>query len=241
MINLQIKEIPKEETWSIVRKEYDYLLERLSPRMPYYENAISDKKSYPLSALYVKEGLKYRIANLTETAIKLLEDDKTLPATIITRSIFETVSLLFFLYERIEIVSETIELKDIGKFLEKLAVGGKSIIAPKNKDGELITAYNILNAIDKLGKMYKGIRKDYDHLSEFAHPNCLGVLMSFSQYNKEDNCVEFSLDALHNKVDNPNFYALHVLCMSLLISHLFEEGIDKLLPCFKEICEKEGE
>jgi hypothetical protein len=55
-----------------------------------------------------------------------------------------------------------------------------------SKDGTTqIESYNVLTAVDHLNKDFDGLRKMYDTLCEFTHPNWSGVMGSYSKLEKE--------------------------------------------------------
>ncbi len=232
------KENPSiEELWDEVRVGYIELTKDLPKKIP-YDPKLSIKKRLPLTAQYIKGGLKYRTVNLAKTAMKLFEEeDGLLSAIIITRSMVETVSLLFCLHERLGKVVETEQVGDIEKFINQMGLGGR--FEPLEIDGEEIEALNVLSAIDKLDKIFKGVRKEYDFLSEYAHPNCHGTLMFFSQLKEEENCIELSFDALSQKIEKPHEHMLRTLSLCIVMFIFFERKINKLMPEFNEICNKE--
>lgn len=225
-----------EELWDEIREGYKELTKNLPTRMP-YEPKLQYKERLHSLIPYLTIGLKYRTANLAETAIKLFEEEKLLPAIIITRSIFETVCLLFYLHKRLSEVVKDRKVGDFVKIFTRIAIGGKEEMAPIDLGGGNIEALNILTAIDKVDGKFKGIRKEYNFLSDFAHPNLNGVLISFSYVNNEESCIEFSNDVLCKQLDlsKPSLDLLSI-CLGIFI--VYEKKIDELLPKFKEICDE---
>ncbi len=64
-----------------------------------------------------------------------------------------------------------------------------------SRDGvTTITSLQILNAVDKADAEYPDIRKMYDRLCEFTHPNWAGVLGAYSAINTERLVTSFARD-----------------------------------------------
>ncbi len=232
------KENPSlEEIWIEVSESYEEITKDLPGKIPYEPEL---PFSFYWTVQHMKGGLKYRTINLAKTAMKLFkEEEGLLSAIIITRSICETVSLLFWLYMRIEKVVKNGEVGDLKKSLITMAVGRR--LNPIVKGGEEIKAFSALSAIDKLDKNIEGVRKHYDSLSEYAHPNNDGVLLFFTQLNKKENYFEMSIDAMFQKKEMPQKEFLAGLSLWIGTFIVFERMINELLPKFKEICEEEGD
>lgn len=109
---------------------------------------------------------------------------------------------------------------------------------PKAPGDSGVEAINILTAIDKLNKEYKNIRREYEFICEFAHPNLPGLLGSYGQLNRENNCASFSFEAQYKTLPKPAAYGLYLLSMSLLIFTNYYKKMEDILPKFREICNK---
>ena len=48
-------------------------------------------------------------------------------------------------------------------------------------DTDSVKATNILTQVNALDRLVDDIRADYDHLSEYAHPNSLGTFLFFGE------------------------------------------------------------
>lgn len=195
----------------------------------------------PFKAKLISTGLIYRITDITDTMIGLYHNKKVVSVFILSRCAIEAAALLFFVYKRLEKVVKTKELKDIDNFLNRMSVGGRSEDTPKAPDGSTLEPSNILNAIDKLDKEFNtNIRREYDFLSEFTHPNCLGVLLSYGILNKHKNIYEFSYSALYEneKLNEPVGYALNALALALEVFKCYYERMGEIFPDFTKICEE---
>lgn len=182
----------------------------------------------PFKTLSLRESLLHRISDLSLTAYDLFYKKNALSGIIITRSILETVSILYSLNDKIE---KTIESKDLVSFHEYLL---RLMLGSKNKSSD-IEAINVLSSIDIWAKENNKIRKLYDDLSEFAHPNWWGNLGIMGNIDRKNYTVNFGKES-------PKWEsALKLGIISALIVLQSSEDIyDKMadvLPKFLELCE----
>lgn len=184
----------------------------------------------PFKAIVLRETLLYRIAELGETAIELYEKrNRITSAFLITRAVHETTALLYWSYYRMERVVDNNDIGDFDKFIMKVLMGWKKV----DKDTPM-ESYNILTAIDKIDKISNGsFRKVYDLLSEYCHPNYLGV---YSLYGKTDH-AKIMVDLGSEKPDNPEKLGLHSFVASLILFKMYYSKTGDLLIKFIQICE----
>ena len=116
------------------------------------------------------------ISDLSENAIKLMENYSIVCAIILIRASIECVALIHYLLIKVEKSIEEKTINDLDDNLMKLLLGER---IPKAS----IQSINILKLIDYLNKDAPGVRQYYDNLSEFAHPNWSG---SFGSYGNID-------------------------------------------------------
>lgn len=121
-----------------------------------------------------KSVLLHRIYELSESAFLLFTQNHFIPGAILTRSVCETVAVLFYGYKKTNNSVKSKSPNGIGLFLHRALWGTRL----ENEDG-LPKAIQVLTAIDHLDKAYKGVRNDYDFLCEIAHPNVAGTGMSY--------------------------------------------------------------
>jgi hypothetical protein len=140
----------------------------------------------------------------------------------------ETVGMIFWMHRRVNGVVETQSLGDIDEYLMRGSLGHRET------EG-LPAALNALSAIDRVDKQFEGFRNTYDLLSEFAHPNWSGTFGTYGKNIREEMRVEYG----------PYIRELSwafipaSLCMSLLVLNFSYENLQKLLPPFTSLCEKE--
>lgn len=134
----------------------------------------------PFKATSVRELLIHRVADLASAAMHYLDRKRVVPASILTRSIVETVAVLFCLNQAIEQFLESPDEDKIDKFLVSSLVGARW-------EGHPVQSINVLTLIDRVTKTVPAFRSSYDNLSEYAHPNWSGLLGSYGTINHESH------------------------------------------------------
>lgn len=150
--------------------------------------ALPAQSKIPFMALSLRELLLHRASALATPAISLLEAGNSVGAAVLTRSLMETVALMFELHRKIDEFLTKRDEQSFGKFLMD------SAFANRYEDGgELAEHYtrSIMTPIDNVNKKMKGFRATYDALSEYAHPNWSGVLGSFGTIDHEKYAIQF--------------------------------------------------
>jgi len=205
------------------------LSRRLSSNLPKKIEAasLSHYSKLPFKAFSLREALIHRIAELSEVAVELFESEKSVSAIIMTRAVYETTSVLYWLYKSLEKVCTKKDLGNIDEFFMK------SLFGSKNGEGSL-ESYNILTAIDHTDKDFKGYRNAYDSLSEFAHPNWPGLSGAYSKLNREKIILELGKEV----VNIPLSVALPLLVGALTLFIDYYNEMETYLLQFNEICDK---
>ena len=205
------------------------LSRQLSSNLPKKIKAtsLSDYSKLPFKAFSLRGVLIHRITELSEVAIELFELKKIVPAIIMTRAVFETTAVLYWLYKSIKQVCATKEIGNIDEFFMK------SLFGSKNEE-RLPESYNILTAINHTDKDFQGYRNAYNSLSEFAHPNWSGLFGAYSKLNQEKIILE-----LGKEVGNiPLSVALPLLLGALTLFIDCYNEMETYLLQFNEICDE---
>lgn len=205
------------------------LSRQLSSNLPKKIKAasLSHYSKLPFKAFSLREALIHRIAELSEVAVELFESEKLVSAIIMTRAVYETTSVLYWLYKRLKQVCATKELGNIDEFFMKYLFGSK------NGEGPL-ESYNILTAIDHTDKDFKGYRNAYDSLSEFAHPNWSGLSGAYSKLNRKKIYLELGKDA----GNVPLSVALPLLVGALTLFIYCYNEMETYLLEFNKFCDR---
>lgn len=176
------------------------------------------------------EIMNIRMIDFCESADLLIKNNHIIPSLSIIRALFENLAIIYRISSSINKSIETNLLdENFDELITKISFGTKY-------DDDLI-AINILTQIDKLDKEYNGIRKFYDSLSEFVHPNCDGVIGSYSELYEEANYTEvLKVTTVENPI-YPWIESCFLLSMSIYLD--ISRGILANLPNFTLLCEQE--
>lgn len=132
----------------------------------------------PFKALAIRELLIHRVAELATSAVEDFERGRAVAAIALTRSILETVAVLFVLRERIGQFLVDKDVEELDDFLMKASMGSRN-------NPNLPSAINILSLIDRMDKSIPRVRATYDSLCEITHPNWAGTMGAFGAIDRE--------------------------------------------------------
>lgn len=137
--------------------------------------ALSSTTKLPFKALWFRDSLCWRMAQLSRSALNSFEEKKLASAILLTRASMETCAALWYLSEILERAVSAQAIGETDNHLIKLLMGSKTDtdVLPK--------AENVLNFVDRVEKKITGFRREYERLSEFAHPNWAGTALLFSK------------------------------------------------------------
>ncbi len=205
------------------------LIRELESKLPKRIDAatLSLKSKLPFKAYTLAGVLVHRITDLGNATCQLYDLNKIVPAFIITRSIMETVAMLFWLHKRVKTVVESKTVGEIDHFLMRALFGSREI------SDDLPTPYNVLTAIDELVKEISSYRRAYDSLSEFLHPNFSGVHGSYAKLDMDRYWVDLGSEF----AQVPLVMGLSCLWGSLGIGKHYYNELSSLLPAFVEVCD----
>jgi hypothetical protein len=190
--------------------------------------SVSTTAKIPFKALELRESLYYRITELSGVAIGLHRQCKITSAIIITRSLFESVALCYYVYKQLKKVVDTGDLGEIDEILMRAACGRPSSHLKPFKPSIII---------DELEKEFKGAKSRYAFMCEFTHTNWMGCEGAYTNTNYNEYYVEFSDTYEHI---SPNT-GLNELLMCLTIFEHYYNKMADLLPKLTEICEADIE
>lgn len=132
----------------------------------------------PFKFEIVVTSLITRFLDLFDASVLLAENERYVPAIVLSRCCIESAAVIFLVHRNTEKYLKDADAKAFGAFLDRTALG--------TRDGKTsIEATNVLGAIDKLDKQFPKVRSAYDHLSEYAHPNWIGTFGSYFKINKD--------------------------------------------------------
>jgi len=140
---------------------------------------IAHKWKAPMRSLVVREALFWRMHDLGEQVLLLMEHGRILGARILLRSAIETLALLIYLNRKMKSVLDgDLSYFDFDDITKQLLMGSKN-------QATAIAAVNVLTVLKHADKDHPGILAMHEHLSESAHPNYDGVLYGYTNLDPE--------------------------------------------------------
>lgn len=184
----------------------------------------------PFIAMCLREAQTLRAEEFARAACDMFERDDVVVGVSNTRAVAESFATVWCLMRRIEgIIKDNAAPSEIYDELRQLFLGSKT-----NED--LPTARNVLGMLDKADKDFPGIRRSYDLMSEFAHPNYDGAAGVFGRRDGDTmvwHCGKGLRDTAY-----PKELGLKSLIASIgALKHAYNRIGDKI-EAFSLVCER---
>ncbi len=141
------------------------------------------KAKAPYKAMAIRAALIWRTEELARNAYAALQRGDLAAAIVLARAVVECTALMARLVHVVFERSKATE-EELDYTLNKMLLGWKS-------PSDMPEAFNILTPIDHLNRQAPGVRRAYDLMSEFAHPNWSGVSSLFSRTDREKYVTHF--------------------------------------------------
>lgn len=191
--------------------------------------AVSPISKIPYKALLYREGLVWRMAELSRVAFESFHSERLVSAILITRATVETSAALWFLCGQIDIAVQSKDVGEIDDVLMKLMMGTKTNLDIQPE------AFNVLKFVDRMDKDVEGARHQYEMLSEFAHPNWAGTALLYSKHDSSNRWTDFAANI--RSAENTKRAGLLNLSVALLLFKRSHGRIAELMPAFVSLCE----
>lgn len=182
----------------------------------------------PFKLISIRELYQYRIADLSQVAHELYDKEKFLSAFIITRSVMETVAMFYVLYQKLRQSLETGNIDNMDDFLMQALFGSRDATGT-------VKHYNVLTAVQHVGKRSKAFEELYMSLCEFTHPNWAGVYLPYGE-SKEEGWLDLSSN-IDAEMAEP--IGIKPLMASMMFFDELYNEINNIFSAFVQICEKE--
>lgn len=190
--------------------------------------AIGVRSKAPFQLISVREALIWRTEELARSACDALEREDFTVAALLIRSIAESAAMTWYLLEILE-NRKGYTPAELNDKLMRMFAGSKNGWA----DGP--EAISVLTFVERLNRNLPGFQAAYNSLSEYAHPNWLGVSGLYSKIDRKNFTVHYG----RNLRAGP---AGHQLANALVGGLLtFEDGYNKIadaMPAFIDELEK---
>jgi hypothetical protein len=202
--------------------------ELLTDRVEHFE--YSHKAKIPFKVHSFIQIMNLRMSDFCEAIDLLIDSNHIIPSLNLIRTLFENVAVTYRISSAIDKSLKSNKLiEDFDDLITKISLGTKY-------ESDVI-AIGIMTNLDKLDKEYKGIRKIYEDLCEFVHPNWDGVQGSYSKLNEIGRYTDiFKVITKEHSV-----FDFFVTC-SLIFMDVFidcSKSILTNLPSFSILCETE--
>lgn len=190
--------------------------------------ALGVRSKAPFQLISVREALIWRTEELARSACDALEKEDFTVAALLTRSIAESAAMTWYLLEILENRKghTPAELNDK---LMRMFAGSKNGWA----DGP--EAVNVLTFVERLNRKLPGFQAAYNSLSEYAHPNWLGVSGLYSKIDRENFTVHYGRGL---RTEPAGQQLANALVGGLLTFHDGYNKIADTMPAFLDELEK---
>ncbi|WP_077961220.1 hypothetical protein [Ensifer adhaerens] len=137
-----------------------------------------------------QQAMLYRLVSLGTGAIRACDSDEVLMGILAARAFIETVSVFQDFISRIERHLDREDLEEIDGL-----VMGKTF---STRDAEAVRenprfrSTNVLTSIEALDRIFPGVLRHYNLLSERCHPNTMGHHQFFATTDRITRTVTFS-------------------------------------------------
>lgn len=155
-----------------------------------------------------------------------------LSAVILARALMETGAVT---WDMKNYILKNFNDKNIENIDKKLTIQTLAYSA-RISDENFPPPFNIMDSIREIDKSFSGLKRTYDFLSDFAHPNYTGSLSSFGKSNAQKTGFTFSFDNANNEM----VFSEIILGMIMLdVIELSIEDVSKIKDSLLELERKE--
>ena len=168
------------------------------------------------------------LEELAGAAILHFERNELAAALVLTRSAAECSAATWYLMEIVEDFNSDGTLELLDERAEKLLLGFKD-------NPEMPSAINVLTMFDRANKTVPGIKRNYEALSEYAHPNWSGTSLLFAQLDREKLLTMFGKNA--RAKNGPIGFGLNSLGLALTVFAHSYNRVSEAFPTLIAKCE----
>ena len=211
-----------------INKMINELRMHLADRIEHFQYSRTAKIPFKVHSFI--EIMNLRMFDFSESVQLLLKQNKVIPAIPLIRSLFENVAITNRIVNAVD--SSLLNKKltnDFDDLITKIKFG--------TRYNDEIVSINVLTQIDKLDKQFNGLRKCYDDLCEFTHPNWDGVEGSYSELDEVNHCTYIQKIITKEHPLTNIFQTCFLLIISIFSG--YSEWLRNNLQEFAELCESE--
>jgi hypothetical protein len=190
--------------------------------------ALGVRSKAPFQLISVREALIWRTEELARSACDALEKEDFTVAALLIRSIAESAAMTWYLLEILE-NRKGYTPAELNDKLMRMFAGSKNGWA----DGP--EAVSVLTFVERLNRKLPGFQAAYNSLSEYAHPNWLGVSALYSKIDRENFTVHYGRGL---RTEPAGHQLANALVGGLLTFHDGYNKIADTMPAFLDELEK---
>lgn len=172
-----------------------------------------------------------RCLQLIESALRNIYAGAGLTALMDVRSIYETVACFLHFEAKLDDLLKEGDLQKIHDFVQTRSFSTRLEHLIEKVGTKDVQAISVLTQIDRMAKIRPNTREEYDHLSEYTHPNSFGAFLYFWQPDDGGGIITFS-DAGPDLKDDLNWALVGGHMLSYLAEAL--DRIDATLPVLSD-------
>jgi hypothetical protein len=199
--------------------------------------AFSPRAKIPFNALCFREGLMWRVEELARSALSAFERDDVVAGILLARAVMECAAAASYLRDLMKKQIERGVEPDLHDKVMRLLMGFKST-------DEMPSAINVQTFVERMEKRIPGVRKMYNGMSEYAHPNWSGTQLVYSRIDRARLVTEYGR-GLRDPSRGHTVAGLNGLNAGLIFFVTMYNEIADLMPEFIKLCEaslrKEGD
>lgn len=159
---------------------FDQLINELALNLPteVEHDVMGGKRTVIAKYITIRAGFLHRAYELANTAYNCSLENNIVSAKTLTRALFETITVLGYLYYKIEAFNQDKNIIDFNKTLMNILLGSRF------KDSEF-TQINILTMVQLIDKKIPDYEENYGLLCEYSHPNFAGTCGFYGEPENE--------------------------------------------------------
>lgn len=216
----------------------DEMLAEIRGRLTALENSLPkqidpigvSRTKLPSKVLNYREALIWRVAELARVALQTFEAQRHAAAIVLTRAAVETNAALWYLDQKVSTALKQKKLGDLDDCVMRLLAGTYAW-------EEFPDPIRVGKFVECVERSVPGFKEQYNHLSEYAHPNARGTTGLYSTIDGENIFVDFGPQDRNTKPAKAICIA-NLSVTLVLFEHTYNHLSD-VMPEFVKLCERE--
>jgi hypothetical protein len=174
-----------------------------------------------LIRVYLQSHLR-RMLQLTEAAFSEFFDGRGIASIMCARGLYEGVATVLDFEKELVALIKAGDVQKVFDFTKERAHATKMKDWIQNLGNPNVTAKNVLTMVGKMTTIRANVPKEYDFLSEIAHPNGVGAVGFFASMSNPEDVAYFS-----DSGPDPQADLQWIFVAAYFLSH-FEAAMDRI-------------